>query len=162
MDHRATLINALKTKRWALMDIEYIQTRKTHQCIRKMFILTGDGEYDMEAEFDPCVRYRSLPDKYQRAFRHCKANIHKLSYRPLQSSGPCIESLGAIREFVEDQNVEVVLYKGGTIEKDVCEAMGVESLNIEVLDELRKVHSHDPATEVNLYCDQLYNISLNS
>ena len=65
-----------------------------------------------------------------------------------------------IQNFISNHRVEVVLYKGGTIEKDICEKLSVQSYNIEVINGLKKIYSHDPATEVNLYWDQLYKLSI--
>ena len=71
------------------------------------------------------------------------------------SSYPCYLALDMVRDFIEKYGIDVVLYKGGTIEKDLCEKLAVESYNVEILSGLKKVHSHDPATEVNLYWDQM-------
>ena len=161
MDRQQEVINTLKFKKWALMDIEYIQSSYTHKCIRKLYVLTGDGKWDMEVDFYPCVSYHSLPDKYQRSFQYCAKHIHKLSYRPKTLSHPCISALDVIRNFINEHDVEVVLYKGGTIERDICEKLLIESRNIEAINGLRKIHSHDPATEVNLYWDQLREFTLN-
>ena len=155
MDSREALINTLKFKSWALLDIEYVQVSKYHKCIRKLYVLTGDGKCDLEMEFTPCVPYYFLSEKDQRSFRWCTNHIHKLPYYPATMSRPCIASHSIIRIFVNNHNVEVVLYKGGTIERDVCQRLRIESQNIEVYDKLKKVHSHDPGTEVSLYWDQL-------
>ena len=49
----------------ALLDIEYVQANKNHQCIRKLAILLEDGETFFVCEFRPCMPWRSLELKYQ-------------------------------------------------------------------------------------------------
>ena len=49
-----------------------------------------------------------------------------------------------------------MFYKGGGIEKVVCEELDIDSFNIENFkSELEKVYSHDPYVEVNCYFTQL-------
>lgn len=160
MGDQEALIDILQFKSWSLLDIEYIQVSKHHKCVRKLYLLTGDGKWDMEMEFTPCVPYHFLIKKYQRSFQYCERHIHRLPYRPEVRSCSCSSACGKVKEFIEKYGIEVILYKGGTIERDLCEKLSVESYNIEILSELRKVHSHDPATEVNLYWDQLYKYTL--
>ena len=50
----------LYEKNWAIMDVEYISTSKTHRCIRKLYILEENGYTDMELDFYPCKRYIEL------------------------------------------------------------------------------------------------------
>ena len=125
-----------------------------------MYALSGDGRWDMEEDFNPCVSYQTLGRKYQHSYRYCRRHIHRLSYRPKMLSLPCTDAFSVLRDFIQKHDIEVVLYKGGTIERDICEKLLIESYNIEVLSGLRRVYSHDPATEVNLYWDQLYNFTL--
>ena len=156
MDGQEAFINTLKFKSWALLDIEYIQVSKYHKCIRKLYVLTGDGKWDMDMEFMPCIPYHLLSKKYQRSFQYCQRHIHELPYRPKVLSCPCSLAPDTLKDFTEKYGIDVILYKGGTIERDLCKELGVESCNIEVLRGLKKVYSHNPATEVNLYWDQLY------
>ena len=58
----------LMTQNWMIMDIEYIQTSKKHQRIRKIYMLSKNGSTEYELDFYPCVRYKNLSKKYQRAF----------------------------------------------------------------------------------------------
>ena len=48
--NRQAVVNYLNEKNWALLDIEYIQTTKSHQCVRKLYILSNDGFTDLKLE----------------------------------------------------------------------------------------------------------------
>ena len=148
-------IELLKEKNWALMDIEYIQTSKSHQCVRKLYILVANGYDNLELDLYPCVRYKDLATKYQQSFRFCKRKVHKLTYNPRQYSPPCSTALSKINEFIVYNNIDLILYKGGTIEKDLCGELCIPSMNIECFSELEKAQSHDSRIEVNYYYDQL-------
>ena len=145
-------------KNWALMDIEYISTSMTHRCVRKLYILAKNGKDELEVEFFPCAQYKELEWKYQRSFQYCKRHIHRLTYNPKQYSPICSTVLDKINEFIVYNDIELVLYKGGTIEKDLCSELDIPSLNIEIFEDLEKVQSHDPRFEVNCYYDQIVNM----
>ena len=157
MEHQ--YLQILSEKNRALMDIEYIRISKTHRCIRKLYILADNGYTDMELDFYPCVRYKNLETKYQRSFRFCQNHIHKLTYNPKQYSAVCAAVLSNLNEFIVHNNIATILYKGGTIEKEICEKLSIPSINIECFPELEKVHSHDPRTEVNCYFNQLVELN---
>ena len=142
-------------KYWALLDIEFIRTSSTHQCIRKLYILEKNGYTDMELEFYPCQRYSELVIKYQKSFRFCRAHIYKLNYEPKKYSLECSRVLPVLNEYIVNSGIEVILYKGGTLERDLCKALDIPSLNIECFDKLEKVLSHDPRGEVNNYYNQV-------
>ena len=144
----------LLKKHWALLDIEFIRISSTHRCIRKLYILAKNGGH-MELEFLPCVPYCQLERKYQKSFNFCRRNIHRLSYKPKKYSPACSQVLTLLKEFIINNCVELVLYKGGTIERDLCNEMNIMSFNIECLHGLQKVHSHDPFVEVNCYFSQI-------
>ena len=150
-------VQKLADKSWAVLDVEFIRTSESHRCIRKLYILTENG-FDMEMEFYPCKRYRDLLRKYRRSFQFCCRNIHKLNYTPWGISAPCLRAVPMLREFIVDNGITLVLYKGGTIERDICRALDVESMNIECFDGIEKAHSHDPREEVNCYFNQLIKI----
>ena len=145
----------LLEKRWALLDVEFIQVTDTHRCIRKMYILAKNGYDELEMEFYPCKRYKDLERKYQKTFRFCRTHIHQLSYNPKTYSPNCRQVLLLLKKFIINNNIELVLYKGGTIERDLCTALDIPSMNIECLHGIQKVHSHDPCTEVNAYFSQI-------
>ena len=142
-------------KNWALMDIEYIQTSRDHRCIRKLYILAKDGFTDRELEFHPCVRYRSMDKRHKRSFKYCKTHIHRLPYYPKVYSSPCHTALERVRRFIDENNIDFILYKGGEIERDLCSELEIACYNIECFQELEKPYSHDPRIEVNCYYGQL-------
>ena len=145
-----------KEKNWAIMDIEYIRTSKSHRCVRKLYILGKDGYTDLELDVYPCVRYKDLEKWYQRTFRFCRNHIHKLEYDPIHKYAPtCKTVLAKINAFIVYNSIDLILYKGGTIEKELCSKLCIPCYNIERFPELEKVQSHDPQTEVNGYYNQL-------
>ena len=148
----------LNEKNFAIMDIEYIRTSKTHRCVRKLYMLAKNGFNELDREFYPCIQYKELEKRYQRSFRFCRAHIHKLSYYPQQYCSPCSTVLAKVNQFIVNNDIELILYKGGTIEKDLCKELDIPSLNIECFEELKKAYSHDPCTEVNCYYGQLLHL----
>ena len=145
----------LTEKHWALLDIEFIQISPKHRCIRKLYILDDNGHTDMELDFYPCKRYKDVDRKYQRSFQYCKRHIHKLNYNPTKYSPECLQVLPLLNKFIGDCGIELILYKGGTIERDLSKALNLPSLNIECFEELEKAYSHDPRIEVNCYFSQI-------
>ena len=53
-----------------------------------------------------------------------------------------------------DNDIDLVFYKGGDVEKNLCTELDIESFNIENFD-LERVKSHDPYVEMNFYYPQL-------
>ena len=149
----------LKTRNWMIIDIEYIQTSKKHQCIRKLYMLSKNGSTESELEFYLCVRYNNLSRKYQRAFHYCQKYIHKLSYNPRNYSPLCCHILKEINDFIVHNEIELVLYKGGMIEYKLCEELCITSMNLEVIPQLKKAYSHNPKVEVNFYYAQIVGYS---
>ena len=144
---------------WALLDVEYIQTTIDHRCIRKLYILAENGYIDLELDFFPCKRYEEIDWKYQRSFSYCQKHIHKLGYNPKKKNSPnCLQVLPLLNEFIVDNGIELILFKGGTIEKDLCTALDMPSLNIENFEGLQKANSHNPRTEVICYFHQIVKI----
>ena len=109
----------------------------------------------MEMEFYPCKRYRDLMLKYRRSFQFCRLHIHKLNYTPWGISAPCIQAVPKLNEFIVDNGIKLILYKGGTIEKHLCMELDVDCMNIECFEGIEKTFSHDPREEVNFYYNQL-------
>ena len=141
----------LKEKNWALMDVEYIRISSTHRCIRKIYLLMKDGATDLELDFYPCMRYKELEPRYQRTFRFCRNHIHKLSYDPRKWPRiRCVDAVSKIYNFVVYNDIELLLYKGGDIEKECIKCM-----NIELIPGIQKINSHDPRMEVNWYYHQV-------
>ena len=145
----------LMEKHWALFDVEFIRISPSHRCIRKLYILEKNGYTDMELEFYPCKRYTELERRYQKSFRFCQMHIHKLNYNPKKYSPKCLQILPILNEFIVDSGIELILYKGGTIERDLSNALDLPSFNIECFKEMEKAYSHDPRTEVNCYFSQI-------
>ncbi len=151
-----TVKKMMKEKNFAIMDIEYIQTSENHRCIRKLYILGKDGFTDLELDCYPCVRSKDLTKWYQRSFRFCQNHIHKLPYYPEQQyAPPCSTVLAKVNAFIVYNSTDFILYKGGTIEKDLCSELCIPSYNIECFEGLDKIQSHDPQTVVNGYYAQL-------
>ena len=160
MDQHNSSIELLNETNWAIMDIEYITTSKTHRCVRKLYILSKNGKDELEVEFFPCAQYKELEKKYQRTFSFCQSHIHKLTYNPKRYSPICSTVLDKINEFIVYNDIDLILYKGGTIEKDLCSELDISSMNIECFEDLEKAQSHDPRFEVNFYYDQIINFIL--
>ena len=131
---------------FAILDCECIQTTRHHCCIRKMFILSENGLEKKEQDFTPCIKFNHLEEKYKRAFKYCKRKIHKLTYNP-EHYYPCILSVNVIDNFIKMNNINLVLYKGGSLEKNICENIGIKSLNLEDVG-VPKASSHQPKEEV--------------
>ena len=148
----------LTSRKWALLDVEFIRTSSSHRCVRKLYILSKNGYTNMEKEFYPCRRYKQLESKYQRSFQYCKQNIHKLTYNPKRFVPLCSQTLTKLNEFIVYNDITLILYKGGTIEKDLCEELDIDCLNIECFEELQKIPSHDPRQEVHCYYNQLIDL----
>ena len=142
---------------FALLDIEYIQT---HKCTRKLYILTRDGRTELESDFYPCVQYWDLSEKYKRVFRYCRKHVHKLRYDPICYSPECSKTVEILRNFIHCNKISFILYKGGTIERDLCtHELCIPSYNMEecltTTMKLEKAGCHDPRTEIRYYYDQL-------
>ena len=156
MDRLTELMQELN---WAMLDIEYIQTSKEHRCVRKLYMLAKNGFMDKELEFHPCIRYKSMKKRNKRSFHYCQEHIHKLSYYPKTYASPCDTALEKIGRFIDENNIDFILYKGGEIENDLCTELGIPSYNIECIKGLEKAYSHDPRTEVNCYHAQLVELN---
>ena len=150
--------DGLVDKRWAILDVEFIATSSSHRCIRKLYILAENGFTDMEMEFYPCKRYRELESKYKKSSQFCRRNIHNLSYNPWKFSPRCSHAQQKLNEFVVRNGITMILFKGGIVERDMCRELSIESMNIELLGEVKKACSHDPCKEVNFHYDQLINL----
>ena len=144
----------VKTRNWVLLDVEYIQCTHSHKCVRKLYMLAKDGYMDLLLEFFPCQPLHKLDKKYQRTFRYCQREIHKLPYYPSSSSPPCWTGVKKLNNFIVDNDIELVFYKGGEIEKKLCEELDIQSFNIENFN-VEKAYAHDPYVEVNYYYSQL-------
>ena len=150
----SSLCEVLRVKTWAILDVEYIQTTRSHKCIRKLYMLEKGASSNLEQEFYPCLQYQDLERRYQKSFRFCRAHIHKLSYNPEKRSSPCSTAIEKIHNFITENEIEIVMYKGGCVEKNLCEELQIPSMNIEEFG-VTKAACHDPRLEVHHYYDQL-------
>ena len=109
----------------------------------------------MYRQFVACVPYRELEIKYRRAFRYCEKHIHHLPYRPRKRNSPlCENATNILRKFIRENNIDIVLYKGGNVEHKLCNDACVSSLDIERLG-APKVYSHDLRVEVKEHYNYL-------
>ena len=151
-------ISYLRGKNFALIDCEYIQTTSLHQCVRSMYILCKNGFTCKYTEFYACKRYRELEAKHKTTFRYCHKRIHHLSYEPKQKKSPsCVKAKDILHHFINTNNIQIMLYKGGIIEQRLCNEVGIPSLHLEFLG-VPKVSSHDPRIELHNHYDYLLNI----
>ena len=151
-------MEVLREKNWALLDIEYIQSTRTHKCYRKLYILSNHGFTDLELDFYSCMTFKDLDKKYKKSFCFCRAHIHKLPYYPEKRASSCSTAEDKVKKFIVDNGIDLVLYKGGCIKKHMLEEVCIPSLNIEQLGEFGRPYSHDPHAEVNTYYEQLIHL----
>ena len=120
-----SVIHYVRAKNVAVLDCECIQTSAQHQCVRNLFILCKDGTCKYK-DFYACKRYRQLDTKYQRAFRYCQRRIHNLQYEPRKTDSPsCTHATEFLQNFIRENQIDLVLYKGGTVVKRLCNDAGV-------------------------------------
>ena len=150
------MADILKRENFVLIDIEGIQISKNHICTRLIYMLSKDGLISKEIEFLPCEPLDKLDYKYQRAYEFCKWNIHGLEFDPSAPSLQCADAAREVQKFSEICNSTLIVYKGGIIEKRLCESINMRSLDIETLGAPR-VNSHDPCTEVNTHYKWIQN-----
>ncbi len=148
----------LQDKHWAIMDIEYIQTASTHRCVRKLYILEKNGHTDLDLDIYPCIRYKDLEKKYQRLFHFYRRNTHKLRYSPRRFSPECSQVIEKLNDFVVNNNIELILHKGGAIEKELAEKLQIPSFNIILFDDIERPNSHKPRLEVEFYYEQIIQV----
>ena len=152
----------LASYNFAIMDIESIQSTKEHKCIRKISILAKDGFTDITREFTPCRHFHELEEKYRKAFLYCKKHIHKLPYKPnyqLKNIQPCRCAVEVIKDFLCDNKITIVVYKGGSVERDFCADIDIPSYNIEQLG-VGRAFNHDPEQEVRFFFNELVRLNV--
>ena len=150
------MADILKQENFILIDIEGIQISKDHICTRLLYMLSKDGWTSKTIEFIPCESLDKIDSKYQHAYKFCKRNIHGLEFDPLEPSLQCGDAAREVKRFSEFCNSSLVLYKGGIIEKRLCESIKMRYLDIETLGAPR-VNSHDPRTEINAHYKWIQN-----
>ena len=125
-----------------------------HQCLRQSAILDYE---DCLRVWDarPCLDLkRHLMWGEERQFYWCKKNIHGLDYYPKKGFTLCSNMIEILKKYVKDRKIEIILYKGGTVEIDVAEKLGLPCLNIEAYG-VSKARSHVPEEEICEYKEQL-------
>ena len=130
MDENA--VQLLWGKNWAVLKADYIQTSQTHRCIRKFYILSNIGK-ELEFEFLPCKMYKDLTLELQQDFIFRKRHVHKLKYIPnipKQYFTECVAALRKLEEFILDNNIDLILYNGGTTERNLCTQLDIPSIDL--------------------------------
>ena len=69
----------------------------------------------------------------------------------------CSNMIAGFKRFDEDYKIEIILYKGGLIESEVAEKLGLPSLNLELFG-VSKATSQDPEAEIREFKKQLIEI----
>ena len=89
-------------------------------------------KYDIPStfHFHACVGYRAIEHTYQKSFNYCKHNVHCLHYTPIYSKLKCDDFRFMLKRYIRPQ--DVVLYKGGTFEKSICDMLNIKYYNIEL------------------------------
>lgn len=154
------MAETLRHANFALIDFEGIQTSKGHCCIRSMAIISKDGNTRQNSEFRPCVYLRDLNERYKKTYHFCRKNIHRLPYFPGNCAIQCKDVYAMVEKFVIDNGIELFVFKGGVLEKRICDAIGVDCFNIERLG-APKANSHVPREEVQFHCDWLNSLTQN-
>ena len=140
-------VDYIRSKNFLLFDCESIRIG-THDCIRKIYGLAKDGFSSVSHDFHPCVEYDELSWIDLRSFEHCKRHVHKLEFYPPTYAYRCIEVKYILRDFIQQNRINLLLYKGGNIEKSLAEDLNIPSFNIENVG-APKVGSHEPEVEVD-------------
>ena len=149
------VIELVKENNWMLMDLESIRTSPTHRCIRKIYLLAKNGSVELELEFHPCIQFKDLESRYKRSFLFCQRKIHRLSFCPDGYSPLCGNALAEIKNFIVCNGIQLVLYSGGTIKKELCNKLCITSINIECFTDLENTQADDPRVRVNWDYGQL-------
>ena len=59
-ENKRQLADLMIAQNFAILDIEYIQARKNHKCIRKIHILAKNGSTKLTKEFYPYWKFNVL------------------------------------------------------------------------------------------------------
>ena len=66
--------------------------------------------------------------------KFCRAHhIHKLSYYLEKCASLCSTAMDKVDKFIVNNGIDLALYKGGSIEKHMCEELCILPLDIEQL-----------------------------
>ena len=131
---------------YAIVDIEAIKTT-VHHCTRKLYDLHQNGVDEILTQYEPCVTFEEFeksPDF--RSFVYCFNNVHKLPFNAFNGKS-CVDSSTDLKNFIAKYNINMIYYKGGHLEKDLCQEINVPCFNLEKVG-APKIPSHDPRIEV--------------
>ena len=144
---------AVLAQKWIILDVEYIQT-DDHKCRRKIACV-DKFKRTLCMEFFPCKIFGELSAKDRRTYFWNKKHTHHLPYEPVRGGGHmCEDANEIIREFVDYTESEIILFKGGVIEKEIGKEIGVQTYDLERLG-VKKAKNHNPLEEVQDYYNQL-------
>ena len=115
-----------------------------------MYCLMEDGETNCCYEFRPCEHFDDIPSAQKKAFLYCYKYIHKLPYYPQNDDLQCKDAKTMLMKFITDNNIKLIYYKGGCVEKKLCVAIGIGSKNLEDF-YMPKAQCHDPKEETHFY-----------
>ena len=146
----------MDNKNYAVIDIEgitlWLGEEKPHNCLRKVAVLLYSDEYAV-FEAQPCVPQLDLTDRERETFNYCYNHVHHLSYYPPEFYRPftkCVNIPEIVKDYLEFNNISIVYYKGGCLEKNLCKKIGFESRDLEKIG-VPKAPNHDPLSEVKFY-----------
>ena len=82
-------------------------------------------------------------------------HLHRVECAPRLTTLPCIDSADTIRAFLLKKQIDVVLYKSGMQEGDLCYALNIECQNLDVYGVKNyPTRFHDPLEEVLYFRDK--------
>lgn len=121
-----------------------------HNCIRKVDIILRNKDSRV-FEFHPCLKKGDLTRKERSTFYWCQKNIHGLEYYPKKGSDTCAQAIEVISDYLKLHDVEVCLYKGHLLQKEICQKMDISSVNIGL--NIPKAQCHN--SKVHFYHSEL-------
>ncbi|XP_065678224.1 uncharacterized protein LOC136093191 [Hydra vulgaris] len=126
--HRSDSSVICTTKIW-LLDTEYIHNEFTKDhfwgknCIREICLRALNEDFCLHLQVWPCIPYKNLAEKHQKAFNHCKKYIHGLPYDPSllanSSSIFCTDVYYQLETYFKKYPINLIFYKGGNMEVSI-------------------------------------------
>ena len=139
----AVIARNLLRKKFCIIDVEYISLDKSrldllkgprsniHMCWRQVGYVTYSGVRGL-VDIAPCLHFNELSGSEKRSFFYCKKNIHHLQYRPKNPNYfGCVHVKKALKDFLERHEIEILLYKGGSVEFEYSNKVCLASFNLE-------------------------------
>ena len=141
-----------------LCDEKYLEPgkfSKHHFCRRRTALRTYSGA-EIVLDGNPCIPKKYLKNKDRSSYEYCRREIHGLSFEPKQPYFECHQIAEKIWRFLVKHDIEIVFYKGGTAESDVCWEIGMECENLERygITKYPEKH-HDPLQEIRYFYHQM-------